>query len=83
MSKQAKALQQEWESNSRWNGIDRGYTAADVVRLRGSVQIEHTLAQLGAEKLWGYLHSEDYVNALGALTGNQAMQMAKAGLKSI
>ncbi len=78
-----KQLQDEWDNHPRWRGIDRGYSAADVVRLRGAVQIEHTLARLGAEKLWHSLHNEDYVNALGALTGNQAMQMAKAGLKSI
>ncbi len=81
--KEVTALQQEWESNPRWDSIDRGYDAADVVRLRGSLRIEHTLARHGAEKLWARLHSEDYVNALGALTGNQAMQMAKAGLKAI
>ena len=64
-------------------GSERTYTAADVVRLRGSVQEEHTLARLGAERLWSLLHSEDYVNALGALTGNQAVQQVKAGLKAI
>ncbi len=83
MNEDATALQKEWESNPRWKGIERGYSAADVVRLRGSIHIEHTLARLGAEKLWTRLHTEDYVNALGALTGNQAMQMAKAGLKAI
>jgi isocitrate lyase len=84
MNNQAiQALEQDWASNSRWEGVERDYTAADVVRLRGSVQIEHTLARMGAEKLWGLLHREDYINALGALTGNQAMQMAKAGLKAI
>lgn len=76
-------LEQEWAADARWNGIQRGYSAADVVRLRGSVHIEHSLARLGAEKLWKSLHTEDYVNSLGALTGNQAMQMAKAGLKAI
>jgi isocitrate lyase len=80
---QAAALKQDWESNPRWQGIQRTYTAEDVVRLRGSVQIEHTLAKRGAEKLWGLLHDEPFVNALGALTGNQAMQQVKAGLKAI
>src|SRR5687768_17668372 len=67
----------------RWRGIERPYGADEVVRLRGSIQVEHTLARLGAEKLWRLLHEEDYVNALGALTGGQAVQMAKAGLKAI
>src|SRR5687767_7447977 len=67
----------------RWRGIERPYGADEVVRLRGSVQVEHTLARLGAEKLWRLLHEEDYVAALGALTGGQAVQMAKAGLKAI
>ena len=78
-----RQLEQTWSTESRWNGIERGYSAADVVRLRGSIQIEHTLARRGAERLWRSLHSEDYVNSLGAMTGNQAMQMAKAGLKAI
>ncbi len=76
-------LLNDWNTNPRWAGIERPYTAADVVRLRGSVQIEHTLAKLGATRLWNELHTDDYINALGALTGNQAMQMAKAGLKAI
>jgi isocitrate lyase len=80
---QIAALQQDWESNPRWKGIVRNYTAEDVVRLRGSVQIEHTLARRGAEKLWNLINDEPYVNALGALTGNQAMQQVKAGLKAI
>jgi isocitrate lyase len=67
----------------RWDGIERPYTAEDVERLRGSVQVEHTLARLGAERLWQLLHEEDYVPALGALTGGQAVQMVKAGLKAI
>ena len=61
----------------------RPYSAEDVIRLRGSIDIEHTLARRGAEKLWTSLHTEDYINALGALTGNQAMQQVKAGLKAI
>ncbi|AGH83917.1 isocitrate lyase [Ralstonia nicotianae] len=80
---EVKALQQEWDTNPRWKGIKRGYSAQDVVRLRGSLQIEHTLARRGAEKLWTLMNSEPFVNALGALTGNQAMQQVKAGLKAI
>jgi isocitrate lyase len=80
---QAAALEKEWAESPRWKGIKRGYSAADVVRLRGSVQIEHTLAKRGAEKLWNLVNTEPFVNALGALTGNQAMQQVKAGLKAI
>ena len=80
---EAQRLQKEWTESPRWKGIKRGYTADDVVRLRGSVQIEHTLAKRGAEKLWKLLNEEPFVNALGALTGNQAMQQVKAGLKAI
>ena len=80
---QAAALEKDWAENPRWKGIQRGYTAADVVRLRGSVQIEHTLAKRGAEKLWTLINTEPFVNSLGALTGNQAMQQVKAGLKAI
>ncbi|MEW6099166.1 MAG: isocitrate lyase [Pseudomonadota bacterium] len=80
---QVAALEKEWAENPRWKGIKRGYTAADVVRLRGSLQIEHTLAKRGAEKLWSLVNTEPFVNALGALTGNQAMQQVKAGLKAI
>ncbi|MDE2202535.1 MAG: isocitrate lyase [Burkholderiaceae bacterium] len=80
---QVAALQKDWETNPRWKGIKRGYTAEDVVRLRGSLQIEHTLAKRGAEKLWNLINNEPFVNALGALTGNQAMQQVKAGLKAI
>ncbi len=76
-------LEQDWRDNPRWKGVKRAYSAADVVRLRGTVPVEHTLAKLGSEKLWRYLHTEDYVNALGALTGNMAMQQVKAGLKAI
>ena len=80
---EAQKLQKDWDTNPRWKGIKRGYSAADVVRLRGSVAIEHTLARRGAEKLWDLLGTEPFVNALGALTGNQAMQQVKAGLKAI
>ncbi|MBX9386642.1 isocitrate lyase [Streptomonospora nanhaiensis] len=79
----AAALRQEWETNPRWAGIERTYSAEDVVRLRGSITEEHTLARLGAERLWDLLHTEDYVNTLGALTGNQAVQQVRAGLKAI
>ena len=70
-------------ANGRWEGIERPYASEDVLRLRGTVQVEHTLARLGAERLWTLLHSEEYVPALGALTGGQAVQMVKAGLKAI
>ncbi|GGE72702.1 isocitrate lyase [Priestia taiwanensis] len=76
-------LQESWELDTRWKGIERPYSAEDVIRLRGSIDMEHTLARRGAEKLWNLLHTEDYVHALGALTGNQAMQQVKAGLKAI
>ncbi|AXO97278.1 MULTISPECIES: isocitrate lyase [Bacillus cereus group] len=76
-------LQESWELDTRWKGITRPYSAEDVIRLRGSIDIEHTLARRGAEKLWASLHTEEYINALGALTGNQAMQQVKAGLKAI
>jgi isocitrate lyase len=79
----ANQIEQDWSSSPRWKGIHRGYAAADVVRLRGTVHVEHTLARLGAQKLWRYLHELPYVNALGALTGNQAMQQVRAGLKAI
>ena len=79
----AEQLKLDWANNPRWAGVTRTYSAEDVVRLRGTVAIEHSLARLGAEKLWKSLHKEDFVNALGALTGNQAMQQVKAGLKAI
>ena len=79
----AEQIKLDWTNNPRWAGIKRNYTAEDVVRLRGTVHVEHSLARLGAEKLWKSLHTDDFVNALGALTGNQAMQQVKAGLKAI
>ncbi len=79
----AEQITLDWANNPRWNGIRRNYTAADVARLRGTVAVEHSLARHGAERLWRLLHDEPYVNALGALTGNQAMQQVKAGLKAI
>ena len=81
--KTAAQLEKEWNADPRWQGVVRGYAAADVLRLAGTVQVEHTLARLGAEKLWRHLHEQPYVNALGALTGNQAMQQVRAGLKAI
>jgi isocitrate lyase len=79
----AGALQESWELDKRWNGVSRPYKAEDVIRLRGSIDIEHTLARRGSEKLWNLLHEENYINALGALTGNQAVQQVRAGLKAI
>jgi isocitrate lyase len=80
---EAKTLEEDWATNPRWKDVERGYSAAEVVNLRGSLHIEHTLARRGAERLWGLLHTEPFVSALGALTGNQAVQQAKAGLKAI
>ena len=80
---EAQRLQKDWNENPRWKGIKRGYSAEDVVRLRGSVHVEHTLAKRGAERLWRMINDEPFVNSLGALTGNQAMQQVKAGLKAI
>ncbi len=77
------AIEREWATDPRWAGIERPYEAADVIRLRGSVRVEHSLARRGAEQLWRLLHTEDYVNALGAMTGGQAVEMVKAGLKAI
>jgi isocitrate lyase len=79
----AQDLQKQWQTNPRWKGVKRPYKAEDVVRLRGTVQIEQTLARLGAEKLWKLVNTEPYVNCLGALTGGQAMQQVKAGIKAI
>jgi isocitrate lyase len=76
-------LRNDWNTNPRWNGVCRDYTTDDVERLRGTVRVEHSLARQGSEKLWRLIHDEPYVNALGALTGNQAMQQVKAGLKAI
>lgn len=76
-------MERDWRENPRWQGIQRPYKAEDVVRLRGSVQIEYTLAKLGAQRLWELMHTEPYVAALGALTGTQAVQMVQAGLKAI
>jgi isocitrate lyase len=80
---QVTALKRLWDTDSRWRGIRRDYTAEDVVRLRGSVQVEETLARHGAERLWSLLHSKEYIHTFGALTGAQAVQMVKAGLDAI
>ncbi|PGZ98327.1 isocitrate lyase [Bacillus pseudomycoides] len=83
VNERIQQLQESWELDKRWKGVTRPYSAEDVIRLRGSIDIEYTLARRGAEKLWNSLHSEDYIHALGALTGNQAMQQVKAGLQAI
>mgnify|MGYP001824222613 FL=1 len=83
---QIKALEKDWAENPRWLDVTRGYSAADVVRLRGSIQPEHTLAKRGAEKLWQLVRGgakKGYVNSMGALTGGQAVQQAKAGIEAI
>jgi len=82
-SRQAAELQQQWQQQHRWQGVTRPYSAAEVLRLRGSIDIEYTLARMGSEKLWRMMQAQPYVNALGALTGNQAMQQVKAGLQAI
>ena len=79
----ADDIANDWAISPRWRGISRTYSAEDVVRLRGTIQEEHTLARRGARRLWQLLETEDYVAALGALTGNQAVQMVKAGLQAI
>src|SRR5216117_4104652 len=81
--KQIEQLEQDWTSNPRWKAVKRGYSAKDVVRLRGSVHVEHTLAKRGAEKLWRMTQERPFVNSLGALTGNQAVQQVKAGVPAI
>jgi isocitrate lyase len=85
-AQQIEALEKDWATNPRWKGVKRGYSAADVVRLRGSMQIEHTLAKRGAEKLWDKVNGgakKGYVNAFGAISAGQAMQQAKAGLEAV
>ncbi|GEN54326.1 isocitrate lyase [Halobacillus faecis] len=83
MNERIEKLRHQWQDESRWSGVQRPYEAEEVIRLRGSMDIQHTLAEKGAEKLWKLMNEEDYVHALGALTGNQAMQQVKAGLKAI
>ena len=80
---QVQALEEDWVENPRWRGVKRGYRASDVVRLRGSIPVEHTLARRGAEKLWRLVNERPFVHSLGALTGNQAVQQVKAGLPAI
>ena len=82
-TEQIKEIAQSWKTDKRWKGIERPYSAEEVYKLRGSVQVEHTLARLGAERLWKLLHTGPFVRALGALTGNQAVQQVQAGLQSI
>ncbi|MBM7096302.1 isocitrate lyase [Bacillus sp. H-16] len=83
MNKKAEQINQEWQTNARWQGVERPYTAEEVDKLKGSITIEHTLARRGAERLWKMLNEEEFTRALGALTGNQAVQQVKAGLKAI
>ncbi len=80
---QIKNIEKDWAENPRWEGVERTYSAADVLRLRGSVKIEYTIAAMGAERLWDLMKTEDFVNALGALSGGQAIQQVQAGLKAI
>src|SRR5260370_7913643 len=76
-------MERNWATDPRWKGVTRTYTAKDVLRLRGTIHIEHSLARLGAERLWQLLNEDEFVSALGALTGNQALQQVQAGLTSI
>jgi len=76
-------IERDWDQNPRWSGVTRDYTAEDVLRLRGSIDIQYTFAEMGAERLWQLLNTEPFVNSLGALTGNQAVQQVRAGLKAI
>jgi isocitrate lyase len=80
---EAASLRQRWTSDPRWQGVTRPYTPEEVLRLRPSLTVEHTLARQGAARLWDLLHTQPYVNTFGALTGAQAVQMVKAGLKAI
>ena len=83
IAREAEALEREWETSPRWKGVERTYTAEDVIRLRGSIPVEQTIARLGAERLWELVTRTEYVHALGALTGGQAVEMVKAGLEAI
>ena len=82
-NEQIEQIERDWAENPRWEGIERTYSAEDVLRLRGSVKIEYTIAKIGAERLWNLMHTRDYVNALGALSGGQAIQQIQAGLQAI
>ena len=81
--REAENLRTHWSTSPRWEGIERTYSAEDVIRLRGSISVEHTLARLGAERLWCLMTTKESVRALGALTGGQAVEMVKAGLNAI
>ena len=83
ISQQAKELEQRWKPDPRWKGVERNYTGEDVIKLRGSVQIEHTLARRGAERLWKSLNQDGFIRTFGAYTGMQATNMAKAGLQAL
>ncbi len=83
IAEEAAALQHDWDTNPRWKGVKRDYTAEDVVRLRGSIRKDYALARSGSERLWNMMESQPYVNSLGAMTGGQAVQMVKAGLEAI
>src|ERR1700750_1410358 len=80
---EVQRIRRDWAENPRWKGVQRGYSAEDVNRLRGSIAIEHTLARRGAEKLWKLMHEKPFVHSLGAMTGNQAMQQVRAGVPAI
>ena len=80
---QVEELSRDWEQNERWKGVQRDYSAEEVINLRGSMQVEHSLARHGAEKLWEKLNANAYTHAMGALTGGQAIQMVKGGLEAI
>src|SRR6185436_21060516 len=81
--REAEELEHQWATDPRWRGIERPYSGEDVVRLRGSVRVEHTIARMGAERLWELLGKRDYIAAVGAMTGGQAVEMLKAGLEAI
>jgi isocitrate lyase len=83
IKERTEAIRKDWESNPRWAGVQRDYSPDDVVRLQGSFTVEQTIARRGSQRLWDLLKTEDYINALGAMSGGQAVQMAKAGLKAI
>src|SRR5689334_1206751 len=83
LNAESKALQHEWSADARWQGVERNYTADDVVRLRGSMRIEYSLARHGAERLWELLNSGEFVRTFGAMTGAQAVEMVRAGLQAI
>src|SRR5690625_6629382 len=83
LKERAARLQHDWGTNPRWDGVERTYSAEDVIRLRGSIDMEYTIANRGSRKLWNLLNKEEFINSLGALTGNQAVQQVKAGLKAI